>query len=214
MKQMSKLGMVSATVIAGWLGAWASPALAEDAVVAATGQTECYDIPGKVINCAGTGQDGDVQAGVPTPSPRFVDLRNGTIKDTLTGLTWLKNADCFGPVRWDYALAYSKTLATGQCGLGDGSKPRNWHMPNIKELQSLIDFGFVSPALSNAAGNAQWTQGDPFLKIGSSPWGYWSSTAALEAPWDALVMEMGGGRLFGLHKTNTSLFWAVKGDAK
>ena len=41
----------------------------------ATGQTTCYDASGTVISCAGTGQDGDIQAGV---SVSYVD--NGTAR--------------------------------------------------------------------------------------------------------------------------------------
>ncbi|MBI5194449.1 MAG: hypothetical protein HZA08_13570 [Nitrospirae bacterium] len=36
-----------------------------------TGQTTCYDSFGAVIACAGTGQDGDIQAGV-WPGPVLV----------------------------------------------------------------------------------------------------------------------------------------------
>ncbi len=32
-----------------------------------TGQTKCYDTNGVEIPCAGTGQDGDIRAGVPCP---------------------------------------------------------------------------------------------------------------------------------------------------
>ncbi|NTW88649.1 MAG: hypothetical protein HGB26_05900 [Desulfobulbaceae bacterium] len=38
-----------------------------------TGQVTCYNSAGTAIDCAGTGQDGDVRAGVPWPIPRFVD---------------------------------------------------------------------------------------------------------------------------------------------
>jgi len=51
-----------------------------------TGQTICYDTSGNVISCAGTGQDGEIQAGVAWPEPRFADNGDGTITDNLTGL--------------------------------------------------------------------------------------------------------------------------------
>ena len=59
-----------------------------------TGQTLCYDSLGAVVPCAGTGQDGEIKAGVAWPSPRFTDNSNGTVTDNLTGLIWLKNANC------------------------------------------------------------------------------------------------------------------------
>ena len=49
----------------------------------ATGQTQCYDHLGGVIDCASTGQDGDVRAGVPWPEPRFEDRGDGTMLDSL-----------------------------------------------------------------------------------------------------------------------------------
>jgi len=36
-----------------------------------TGQTKCYNSAGLEIGCAGTGQDGEIQAGVAWPKPRF-----------------------------------------------------------------------------------------------------------------------------------------------
>lgn len=53
-----------------------------------TGQT--------VSTSATAGEDGDLQKGLAWPSPRFTDNGNGTVTDNLTGLIWLKNADCFG----------------------------------------------------------------------------------------------------------------------
>ena len=59
-----------------------------------TGQTKCYDNVGQEIDCEDTGQDGDFQAGVEWPVPRFTDNADGTVTDNLTGLIWLKNANC------------------------------------------------------------------------------------------------------------------------
>ena len=42
-----------------------------------TGQTSCYS----VIDCEGTGQDGETQAGVAWPSPRFTDNGDSTVTD-------------------------------------------------------------------------------------------------------------------------------------
>lgn len=84
------------------------------------------------------GDDGSVQAGVGLDSPRFVDNHDGTITDTMTGLHWLKLADCIHGT-WSEALATANSLATGQCGLSDGSSAGQWRMPNRNELQSLAD---------------------------------------------------------------------------
>ena len=61
-----------------------------------TGQFLCYDNEGNVIDCAGTGQDGDLQMGRASPDPRFTDNGDGTVTDNLTGLIWLQEIDLLG----------------------------------------------------------------------------------------------------------------------
>jgi hypothetical protein len=98
------------------------------------------------------------------------------VRDTLTGLLWLKNADCFGQFRtWTQALGDANTLASGMCGLIDGSVAGDWRLPNVKELLSLIDYGQFDPALP---------AGHPFLNVppfagGTKETGYWTSTTRL-----------------------------------
>ena len=67
---------------------------------------------------------------------RFVDCGNGTIKDTETGLYWLKNANCFGINTWANANKDAAELAHGQCGLTDGSLPGDWRLPTVGLLSA------------------------------------------------------------------------------
>ncbi len=76
-----------------------------------TGQTTCYDTAGTAIACAGTGQDGELLKGVAWPSPRFMDNGNGTVTDNLTGLIWLKDANCFISRTWADALLDASVLS-------------------------------------------------------------------------------------------------------
>ena len=129
-----------------------------------TGQTTCYDESGNVIDCAETGQDGDIQAGVDWPEPRFEDNGDGTITDHLTGLVWLKNADCGGTMTWNQALTYCNNLASGSCGLTDGSAIGDWRLPNIVELESLVNaeeshiaIWLNSQGLSNVQSSYYWS---------------------------------------------------------
>jgi hypothetical protein len=140
--------------------------LGAPAAVAKTGQTACSDVNGNLQSCAGTGQDGEFQKGV-SVSPRFVDNANGTVKDNLTGLIWLKNTSCFGLVNWTTGLNDSNTLASGACGLTDGSVAGAWRLPNLKELLSLVDYGHFNPALP---------AGHPFSGVTANG-EFWSSTS-------------------------------------
>jgi len=137
-----------------------------------TGQTTSY----------ATGDDGDLERGVPLVTPRFTDNGNGTVTDNQTGLIWLKDANCFGARTWDDALSDSNGLADGSCGLTDGSNAGDWRLPHVKELQSLIDFDNINPALPS---------GHPFTNVYS---GYiWSSTTLDSNSFQAFAVRMGYG---------------------
>jgi hypothetical protein len=170
--------------------------------VAKTGQTTCWNASGTAISCTGTGQDGAVQKGV-SVSPRFTDNLNGTVLDNLTGLVWLKNANCFGAQTWTNALSNANTLANLACGLSDGSVARDWRLPNVKELQSLIDFGQFFPALP---------PGSPFSGVLSG--GYWSSTTDASIPANAWIVNLGAGDVANGPKSGgvqVPLVWPVRG---
>lgn len=75
---------------------------------------------------------------MPQIYPRFIDNHDGILTDTMTGMVWLKEADCIHGT-WADALATISTLVSGQCGLSDGSRAGQWRMPNRNELESLAD---------------------------------------------------------------------------
>jgi hypothetical protein len=161
---MKKRLFLAVAVLTGMLLMSASIVWSATAPVAKTGQTTCYDdASGTVISCTGTGQDGDLQIGVASPSPRFIDLGDGTVTDRLTGLMWAKDANFNnGTMTWSEAIDYANNLSLGtSCGT-----PRtDWRLPNIKELQSLIDYGNSEPPLPS---------GHPFLNV--KLFEYWTST--------------------------------------
>jgi hypothetical protein len=173
-----------------------------------TGQVTCYDQTGAVIPCAGTGQDGDLLPGVEWPNPRFVDNGDGTVTDLLSGLVWLKSAECFLYVTWMQALSDAGALANGACGLSDGSVAGQWRLPSINELHTLVDYEFIGPAVSNTTGAGQWSEGDPFS--GVRPHYYWSSTTcgySLSAAW---VVYMDVGNIVQSNKLSSCHVWPVR----
>ena len=160
-----------------------------DAPVEKTGQTGCWDESGTSRPCTGTGQDGELQKGVSWPVPRFTDNADGTVTDNLTGLIWLKNANCPNTTTtWIAALTFCNALFSGICGLTDGSVAGDWRLPNVKELQSLIDYGSFMPALPS---------GYPFTGVQSDL--YWSSTfwANTATAW---YVSVGDGNVFFIDK--------------
>ena len=167
-----------------------------------TGQTTSYT----------PGDDGYFAKGVEWPNPRFSDNGDGTVTDNLTGLIWLKNANCFGIRTWFEAITDCNLLGNGQCGLTDGSGPEAWRLPNRSELLSLLDVRYYEPALCNSAGTGQWTHGDPFINLLTSSW-YWSSTTWAEYTNFAWTVFTYHGVLEGGNKDNstTNHVWCVRG---
>lgn len=157
------------------------------------------------------GEDGygTMRKGVAWPSPRFTDNRNGTVTDNLTGLVWLKNANAFGSRAWADALTDCATLNSGEKGLTDGSVEGDWRLPNVHELQSLIDYGRFNPSLCNTAGTGPWTSGDPFTNVQSSY--YWSGTTYVSAPSYAWYVAVYDGVVSGFVKTLPYYVWPVRG---
>jgi hypothetical protein len=193
----------------GWAGGGGTPA-----PVGRTGQVTCSDEVGTVIACVGTGQDGDLRPGVAWPALRFADNGDGTVTDNLTGLVWLRDASCFGARTWVNALADANGLASGSCGLADGSVAGDWRLPSRFELESLVDLEYVNPPLSNAAGNGKWMEGDAFFGVRSDPYSYWSSTSvayftSYQAAW--VLHGFGKLQLAGKSTCTSCCVWPVRG---
>jgi len=193
-----------------WIGAAALAAPgsclgAPAAPLPRTGQTACFDLSGNQLgSCAGTGQDGDTQAGVPWPAARFKVNGDATITDTLTGLSWSQDANAPGPascapattMTWPQALSYVKCLNAGSY-LGHS----DWRLPNIKELWSLCDAGQGTVAT--------WLANNRFdnVQLGR----YKSSTASPGNLSDTpLVMNLADGSIQGYYYGSADHVWPVR----
>ncbi len=100
-----------------------------------TGQTSCYDahaIPTTVVNCAGTGQDGEFAKG--SARSYTEDVNGLTITDNRTGLQWEKQPNCADNYSWYETFGKIAVLNTNNfAGHND------WRLPNVNELQTLVD---------------------------------------------------------------------------
>jgi hypothetical protein len=176
--------------------------------IPATGQTKCYDDAGSEIPCNSAefpGQDGFYQAGQPMEDC-YVDNGDGTVTDTCTGLMWQKDtADVSGDgtitdedrLTWHEALKYCENL--NFAGYSD------WRLPNVRELQSIITYGRIDPALH-----------PPFQAVkyqgGEDTW-YWSSTTSIHFPDYARMVDVEGGIVASYPFRKGSVTWvrAVRG---
>lgn len=158
---------------------------AGNGLLAATGQRRCFDPAGHLCPCAGTTQDGAMRLGRRWPRARFVIEPEG-VRDRLTDLLWWPEADLTGDVLdWAGALA-------AVAHLNSAHPARRWRLPNVNELESLVDCDRAAPALP---------EGHPFRRVRD---GYWSSTTScFEPDWAwALYLDKGAvgvGQKRGVH---------------
>ncbi len=153
--------------------------------------------------CINQGDDAWYRAGALWPDPRFTDRGNGSVTDNLTGLIWLKNANCFATQTWTQALADANGLNSGECGLTDGSTAGQWRLPNIRELLSLIDYDRNAPAFP--------TNESPFLGLQAAV-RYWSSTEVDNNNLAAWNVDFAIGAVNrNQPKTDTYFVWPVRG---
>ena len=162
----------------------------------ATGQTLCYDTKGNVIDCDNPdwpGQDGFYRAGC-SMEGRFVDNGDGTVTDRCTGLMWQK-VTALGRYNWKEALQYCDQLQL--------AGHTDWRLPNVLELQSIVNYGRFDLAIDPVFGAV--SSGDV------SSW-YWSSSTRVGGPGqEAWGVHFNGGGVTSGYKTHGDYVRAVRG---
>ncbi|MFW6284670.1 MAG: DUF1566 domain-containing protein [Desulfosalsimonas sp.] len=160
-----------------------------------TGQKQCFDETGRVIRCGNTVQAVSVCSGTPWPEPRF-DADNHIVTDLATGLSWMRQADAGGKmVSWQEAADRIAGInQEAAAGFSD------WRLPDIRELESLVDMGTHSPALAGK---------DLFSHVRDF---YWSSTTSLYETRYAWALYLKDGAVGVGFKQNPEFFvWPVRG---
>ncbi len=146
---------------------------------------------------------------------RYVDCGNGTVTDTVTGLIWLKNANCFSPQDYSNAGNAAAGLQHGGCGLSDNSLPGDWRLPTKAEWEATIAradaLGCTNPDLTDTPGTGCYMAGgtQPFTSVQSSV--YWSSTSNETYPADAWYVNLHDGYVGNGNRTYTNGVWPVRG---
>lgn len=144
---------------------------------------------------------------------RFADCGNGTVTDSVTGLVWLENAGCLANQTFAAAQTAVRALATGLCGLDDGSRPGDWRLPSPDEWEAVLE-----PACATApllVGNGP----DAGVSCHSDhPWatnvqiGYWSSRGQPGQPDRGVAASLfdGSGSTGTAPKSLPLPLWAVR----
>ncbi|WP_200250877.1 DUF1566 domain-containing protein [Thiococcus pfennigii] len=128
-----------------------------------------------------------------TPAGTFLDNGNGTVTDVRNGLMWKRCAEgqswqvsgCMGlATRVDWASAMEGAADTSFAGYDD------WRLPNIKELNSILERACRSPAIDATV----------FPATPSSA--FWSSSPDNQNPWSLnnysfKVYFTAGGTFYG-----------------
>ncbi len=105
----------------------------------------------------------------------LVDNGDGTITDNATGRMWAQS-DGGAELEWQDALAFAEDSELG--GFTD------WRLPNVKELQSIVDYSrspsATDPSAVGPAIDEMFSATEITNEAGDSDFGYyWSSTSAL-----------------------------------
>jgi len=187
--------LISLGMLLSWL--YISSNANNVALVPQTGQTST--VP---INPAPTGSDGALQKGKAWPTTRFVlDARGNCITDTLTGLMWVKDLNTVNggnPLNWSTALT---TANNGTwCGYDD------WRVPNINELNSLVNYAYASQAnwLMYGSGSlgSPACNGACFVNIQVMTY-CWSSSSSADNPNIAWDVSMSSGYISFSNKSSS-----------
>jgi len=144
---------------------------------------------------------------------RYQDCGNGTVTDTVTGLIWLKDANCFEEKTWSLAHQAAAGLAHGSCGLTDGSVAGDWRLPTPTQWDETVaqgrDMNCEAPVLTDIPGtNCYSTGAQPFTNVGSS---YWTSASYALTPVSAWGLQLDSGWFEPFEKgVGSHLAWPVR----
>ncbi len=163
-----------------------------------------------------TGGAATPQAGCGDKSKRYADCGNGTVADTATGLTWLKQVDCLPAANWEGAKKAVAALKDGDCMLKDGSKPGDWRLPTNAEFEATMKDakakGCSGPMLTNDAGDGCLSAGGSSFTGADADY-YWSNTP-VEGGARIYFGDLDHGNILNGVPTNSLRVWPVRGGQR
>ena len=154
---------------------------------------------------------GDGVQGAPL---RYQNNGDGTITDLNTGLTWEEKGSggnastCLTDLHgvnsactWAQATGAWIDAVNAEGGTGFAGHS-DWRLPNVKELQSIVDYGRFGPAINPVFNNGI----DSFTAAAN----YWPSTPDAAIPSSAWVVVFSSGFVDTFNKSFTSRVRAVR----
>jgi len=130
------------------------------------------------------------------PSNSFTDNDDGTVTDNITGLLWQKESAGISEEEvlritfiWEEALSYCEELTLAEYS--------DWRLPNIKELESIVDETKYEPAIDKAYFSVNESCDPDPGECNSS---YWSSTSSTSDPDKAKLINCEYGSTSALLK--------------
>jgi hypothetical protein len=192
--------------------------------LAATGQLTSYaaDVSDGILAPVAVPEDGTLRFGA---ALRFVDQGDGTVRDLNTGLTWEKKTDDGGlhdkdnvyrwtsepgfeqETIWDWLADVNTEGGTGLAGHAD------WRIPNVKELQSIVDYERSAPAVGTAFDGACVPGCDALGCSCTTIFNYWSSSTVAGSSSFAWVVVFGSGAVDFNGKESERFVRAVRGGS-
>ncbi|MCP4705890.1 MAG: DUF1566 domain-containing protein [candidate division Zixibacteria bacterium] len=127
----------------------------------------------------------------------FTDNGDSTITDNATGLMWTQY-DSDSTIIWEEALNYAENL--------EFAGHSDWRLPDVKELQSIVDYTRSPGATNSAAIDPLFICTQFTNEAGQSDYGfYWSSTT--HANWSAVAGGFASYVSFGRAMGYMDGFW-------
>jgi hypothetical protein len=169
----------------------------------ADGRIKAYPIAGamvarKFVRCV---------RGGPYGVNDFHDNGDGTVTDRATGLTWTRSDSGRG-MSWQEALAWAAA-----CNRRNYLGHNDWRLPDVKELQSIVDYRRAPDARDPSARGPAI---DPIFRLSDPQSWFWTSTTHVENLGGYYVCfgEASSAMTVGGRKINAHGAGAVRSDPK